>query len=117
HSAVRFGRVTYHPVFPPRYLPCVQGNHVHVSKAHVNPGQRDMLAFSPTDTPASPGGSIGNLFASLTTDKAGNVYVAWVDTTNNNVYLTVSTDAGTSWSTPLHVNRDPAHTTHMPWAI
>src|SRR3989441_1294799 len=111
------GRLIFAPVLRNLYLPCVQANHIHVSKAHVNPGQRDMPAFSSTDTPASPGGSIGNLFASLTTDKAGNVYVAWVDTANNNVYLTVSTDAGTSWSTPLQVNGDPANTNVMPWAI
>ncbi len=111
------GRLTFDPVLRNLYLPCVQGNHIHVSKAHVNPGQRNMLAFSPTDTPASPGGSIGNLFASLTTDQAGNVYVAWIDTTNNNVYLTVSTNAGTSWSTPLQVNGDPANTNIMPWAV
>src|SRR5438093_1833211 len=111
------GRLIFDPVLRNLYLPCVQGNHVHVSKAHVNPGQRDMLAFSSTDTPARPGGSIGNLFASLTTDQAGNVYVAWVDTANNKVYLTVSTNAGTSWSTPLQVNGDPANTNVMPWAI
>jgi hypothetical protein len=111
------GRLTFDPVSRNLYLPCVQGNHVHVSKAYVNPGQRIGLAFSSTDTPPSPGGSVGNLFASLTTDQAGNIYVAWVDTTNNNVYLTVSTDAGTSWSTPLQVNGDPANTNIMPWAI
>src|SRR2546429_2337885 len=111
------GRLIFDPVLRNLYLPCVQANHIHVSKAHVNPGQRDMLAFSSTDTPSRPGGSIGNLFASLTTDQAGNVYVAWVDTANNNVYLTVSTDAGTSWSTPLQVNGDPANTNDMPLAV
>ncbi len=111
------GRLTFDPVLRNLYLPCVQGNHIHVSKAHVNPGQRDLLAFSSTNTPARPGGSIGNLFASLTTDQAGNVYVVWVDTANNNVYLTVSSNAGTSWSTPLQVNGDPANTNVMPWAI
>ncbi len=111
------GRLTFDPVLRNLYLPCLQGNHVHVSRAYVNPGQRSGLAFSSTDTPASPGGSVGNLFASLTTDQAGNVYVSWVDTTNNNVYLTVSTNAGTSWSTPLQVNGDPANTNIMPWAI
>src|SRR5256712_9184676 len=111
------GRLIFDPVLRNLYLPCVQGNHVHVSKAHVDPGQRSGLTFSSTDTPASPGGSIGNLFASLTTDQAGNVYVAWVDTANNNVYLTVSTNTGTSWSTPLQVNGDPANTNVMPWAV
>jgi len=111
------GRLTFDPVLRNLYLPCVQGNHVHVSKAHVNSGQRSGLTFSSTDTPAIPGGSVGNLFASLTTDRAGNLYVAWADPTNNNVYLTVSTNTGTSWSTPLQVNGDPANTNVMPWAI
>src|SRR5438876_828486 len=95
-----------------------QGNNCHVSRAHVNPGQSTGLTFTNVDTPASPGGSIGNLFASLTTDQAGNVYVAWVDSANGNVYLTVSTNSGTSWSTPLlQVNGDPANTNVMPWAV
>src|SRR3989441_3498968 len=111
------GRLIFDPVLRNLYLPCVQGSHIHISKAHVNPGQRAGLAFSSVDTPASPGGSVGNLFASLATDQAGNVYVVWVDTANNNVYLTVSSNAGTSWSTPLQVNGDPANTNVMPWAI
>ena len=112
------GRLIFDPVLRNLYLPCVQGNHIHVSRAHVNPGQRTGLTFTNVDTPASPGGSIGNLFASLTTDQAGNVYVAWVDSANGNVYLTVSTNSGTSWSTPpLQVNGDPANTNVMPWAV
>src|SRR2546425_1928219 len=112
------GRLIFDPVLRNLYLPCVQGKHIHVSRAHVNPGQRTGLTFTNVDTPASPGGSIGNLFASLTTDQAGNVYVAWVDSANGNVYLTVSTNTGTSWSTPpLQVNGDPANTNVMPWAV
>src|SRR5437660_992927 len=112
------GRLIFDPVLRNLYLPCVQGNHIHVSRAHVNPGQRSGLTFTNVDTPASLGGSIGNLFASLTTDQAGNVYVAWVDSANGNVYLTVSTNTGTSWSTPpLQVNGDPANTNVMPWAV
>src|SRR5207244_12767066 len=93
------GRLTFDPVLRNLYLPCVQGNHVHVSKAHVDPGQRSGLTFSSTDTPASPGGSIGNLFASLTTDQAGNAYVAWADTANNNVYPTVTPSTSKTTST------------------
>jgi len=111
------GRLIFDPVLRYLYLPCVQGDHVHVSKAHVDPGQRTGLTFSSVNTPPSPGGSVGNLFASLTTDQAGNVYVAWADEANNNVYLTVSTNTGTSWSTPLQINGDPANTNVMPWAI
>jgi hypothetical protein len=43
--------------------------------------------------------------------------VAWVDSKNNNVYLSVSTNTGTTWSNPLQVNGDPANTNVMPWAI
>jgi len=51
-------------------------------------------------------------------DRVGNLYVAWVDSTsNNNVYLSVSTNTGATWSSPLQVNGDPANTNVMPWAI
>jgi hypothetical protein len=73
--------------------------------------------FTTLVTPNSPGGAVGHLFASLTTDQAGTVYVVWVDTNNQNVYLSTSTTAGNSWSTPLQVNGNPANTNVMPWAI
>jgi hypothetical protein len=57
------------------------------------------------------------LFSSLTVDRAGNVYVVWVDTNNHNVYLSTSIDAGTNWSKPLQVNGNPANTNVMPWAV
>jgi hypothetical protein len=111
------GRLTFDPVLRNLYLPCLRTNHVEIAKAHVNKGQRTGLQFSLVETPTSPGGAVGHLFGSLTTDRAGNVYVAWVDTNNNNVYLSSSTNAGASWSTPLQVNGDPANTNVMPWAV
>jgi hypothetical protein len=110
------GRLTFDPVLRNLYLPCLRTNHVEIAKAHVNKGQRTGLQFSLVETPISPGGAVGHLFGSLTTDRAGNVYVTWVDTNNNNVYLSSSTNAGSTWSTPLQVNGDPANTNVMPWA-
>ncbi len=111
------GRLTFDPVLRNLYLPCIKSDHVEIAKAHVNPGQRTGLQFSLVETPSSPGGSVGHLFASLAVDRAGNMYVAWVDTKNNNVYLSVSANAGSNWSLPLQVNGDPANTNVMPWAI
>ncbi len=111
------GRLTFDPVLRNLYLPCLRSDHVEITRAHVNPSQRTGLTFTTLATPVSPGGAVGHLFASLTTDQAGNVYVVWVDTNNQNVYLSVSTNAGSSWSTPVQVNGDPANTNVMPWAI
>src|SRR5260370_27361269 len=63
------------------------------------------------------GGSEVRIYVSLVVDRSENHYVAWVDAKNNNVYLSVSTNTGTSWSNPLQVNGDPANTNVMPWAI
>ena len=111
------GRLIFDPVLRNLYLPCLRTNHVEITRAHVNPSQRTGLAFTNVQAPPSPGGTVGHLFASLTTDRAGNVYVVWVDIRNNNVYLSSSTNAGDTWSAPLQVNGDPANTNVMPWAI
>lgn len=116
-SGAPCGRLIFDPVLRNLYLPCLRSNHVEITRAHVNPGQRTGLTFTNVEAPVSPGGSVGHLFASLTVDQAGNVYVVWVDIHNNNVYLSSSTNAGNVWSTPLQVNGDPANTNLMPWAI
>ena len=116
-SGAPCGRLTFDPVQRMLYLPCLLSDRVNVARAHVNPGQRTNLVFSSAQTPPSPGGSVGHLFGSLTTDRAGNVYVVWIDTNNNNVYLTVSKDTGITWSPPLQVNGNPANTNVMPWAV
>jgi hypothetical protein len=111
------GRLTFDPVLRYLYLPCLRSDHVEITRAHVDPMQRTGLMFTTLAGPVSPGGAVGHLFASLTTDQAGNVYLVWVDTKNQNVYLSTSTDTGTTWSTPLQVNGNPANTNVMPWAI
>src|SRR2546425_3862761 len=67
-SGAPCGRLTFDPVLRYLYLPCVSGDHVNISRAHVNPSQRTGLQFSTVQTPASPGGSVGHLFASLAVD-------------------------------------------------
>jgi hypothetical protein len=111
------GRLIFDPVLRNLYLPCLRSDHVEITRAHVNPSQRTGLNFINVEAPVSPGGAVGHLFASLTVDRVGNVYVVWVDTRNNNVYLSASTDGGNTWSAPLQVNGDPANTNVMPWAI
>ena len=111
------GRLTFDPVLRYLYLPCLRSDHAEITRAHVSPSQRTGLMFTTLAAPVSPGGTVGHLFASLTTDQAGNVYVVWVDTKNQNVYLSTSTNAGNTWSTPLQVNGDPSNTNVMPWAI
>jgi len=111
------GRLIFDPAHRNLYLPCLRSDHVEITKAHVTASQRTGLTFTNVEAPVSPGGTVGHLFASLTVDRAGNIYVVWVDTTNNNVYLSSSTNEGHTWSKPLQVNGDPANTNVMPWAI
>jgi len=111
------GRLTFDPVMRNLYLPCLRTDHVEITVAHVPAGVRTGLTFSHVEAPLSPGGSVGHLFASLTVDRAGNVYVVWVDTKTNNVYMSTTPNAGATWSTPLQVNGNPANTNIMPWAI
>src|SRR3989441_618704 len=111
------GRLTFDPILRYLYLPCLRSDHVEITRAHVNPGQQTGLKFDTLAAPVSPGGAVGHLFASLTTDTAGKVLVVLVDTDNQNDCLSTSTDTGNTWSTPLQVNGNPANTNVMPWAI
>ena len=40
----------------------------------------------------------GHLFPALAVDKGGNVYAAWIDTNDSNVYYSSSRDQGTTWT-------------------
>ena len=115
----RCGRLLFDPAKRMLYLPCNNGDHVDIWKAHVDAGQRTDLEFSSVQTPPSPGGLIGlgRLFSDVAADSAGNIYAVWVDINNNNVYLSASTDTGTTWTTPVQVNGDPANSNVMPWAV
>src|SRR5205814_2217675 len=95
------GQTKFDPVLRNLYLPCVGGDHVTLVTGHVNPGQRTGLHFDQLAAPASPGGSVGDLFVNAAVDRAGNVYAAWVDTHDHNVYLSGSSDGGHTWTAPL----------------
>src|SRR5204863_450051 len=49
-------------------------------------------------------------------DKGGNVYAAWIDMHDNNVYYSSSSDQGESWTSPIQVNSAPAVTNEFIWA-
>src|SRR5439155_681885 len=107
----------FDPVLRNLYLPCIGGDHVTLVTGHVNPGQRTGLHFNQLAAPTSPGGSVGDLFANAAVDLAGNVYAAWVDANDHNVYVSGSSDGGHTWTAPLQVNGDPANTNVWPWIV
>jgi len=109
---IRFDKVTRN-----LYYACNEGTHVRVTIGHVAPGQRTGIQFHNVTVPDSPGGGgPGHLFPAVATDSAGTVYTAWIDTNDNNVYYSYSTDQGTSWTTPVKVNSSPANTAEFLWA-
>ena len=111
-AQLRFDRVTRN-----LYYACNEGDHVRVTIGHVAPGQRTGIAFHNVQLPVSPGGGgPGHLFPALATDAGGNVYAAWIDTSDNGVYYTSSTDQGESWTTPVRVSTSPANTAEFLWA-
>lgn len=110
------GQMKFDPVKRNLYLPCGQGDHVLLAYAHVAPGQRTGLHFQTSQTPKSPGGgNVGNVFPTMGIDKAGNVYVAWVDENSNDVYYAASTDGGATWSPAQQVNGGDANTNEFVW--
>jgi hypothetical protein len=109
------GQIKFDPVKRNLYMPDCTGNHVILSKAHVNVGQRTGLSFTTSNVPNSPGGSISGLFVDITVDKAGNVYAAWSDN-NGNVYYSATTDEGATWTAPKQVNSGPAINNTFTWA-
>ena len=99
------------------YSACAEGDHVRITSAHVNPGQRTGLFYQNVALPKSPGGGgPGHLFPSVATDDAGNVYAAWIDEADSNVYYSYSANQGKSWSLPVKVNAAPATTNEFLWA-
>jgi hypothetical protein len=88
-----------------------------VTIGHVNPGQRTGIAYRTVNGPASPGGGpVGDIFPALATDAAGNVYIAWIDESDHQVYFSSSSDAGSTWTTPIRVNSPPAVSNAWVWA-
>ena len=99
------------------YYACNEGDHVRVTIGHVLPGQRAGISYANYNLPKTPGGGdVLNLFPALATDAAGNVYTAWIDGTNFNLYYAFSIDEGKSWSAPVKVNSGSAATNEFDWA-
>jgi hypothetical protein len=69
-----------------------------------------------TGTPLAPKApNYANIFSTLRSDSAGNLYAVFNGTADDNhvlsnpyhVYLTVSKDKGVTWSTPVQIDNDP----------
>ncbi len=110
-------QLRFDPVNRNLYYACNEGDHVRMTIGHVAPGQRTGIAFHNVALPVSPGGGgPGHLFPAAAVDKGGNVYAAWIDTQDNNVYYSYSKDQGETWSPPVQVNSAPATTNEFLWA-
>jgi type 1 fimbria pilin len=110
-------QLRFDPVYRNLYYACNEGNHVRVTIGHVAPGQRTGIEYHNVALPVSPGGGgPGHLFPALAVDQGGNVYAAWIDTRDNNVYYSSSTDQGQSWTSPVQVNSAPSVTNEFLWA-
>jgi hypothetical protein len=110
-------QLRFDPVKRNLYYACNEGDHVRVTVGHVLPGQRTGIQYANFDGPPTPGGGdVLGLFPALATDAAGNVYIAWIDGTNFNLYYAFSTDEGQSWSAAVKVNSGAAATNEFDWA-
>jgi hypothetical protein len=110
-------QLRFEPVKRNLYYACNEGDHVRVTVGHVLPGQRAGISYANYNLPKTPGGGdVLNLFPALATDAAGNVYTAWIDGTNFNLYYAFSIDEGKSWSAPVKVNSGSAATNEFDWA-
>jgi Dockerin type I domain len=111
------GEPIFDPVNRNFYMPCIVATPgaPQMVKSHVNVGQRTGLTFSTVPIPGA--GSAGNLFTAAAVDAAGNVYYVWADAGNHNIYYSYSTNAGSSFSTPIQVSSAPANTNVFTWAV
>jgi hypothetical protein len=113
---VRCGQLRFDPVRRNLYYPCSADDHVSLTIGHVNPSQRTGIAYHNVELPVSPGGGgVDDLFPVVAADAAGNVYMAWVDTNDNNVYYSYSTNGGEAWLKPVQVSGADAFSNVMPW--
>lgn len=107
----------FDPVKRNLYYACNEGDHVRMTIGHVDPGQRTGIDYKNLALPKSPGGGgPGHLFPAVAVDAVGNVYAAWIDTGDSQVYYSYSIDQGKTWSLPAKVNVPPAATNEFLWA-
>jgi hypothetical protein len=111
------GQMRFDPVDRYLYYPCIVGNHVEITRAQIAPGQRTGIVYTNHSAPASPGGGpVGDLFPSVATDAAGNLYAVWIDETDHNVYYAASADHGTTWGSVHQINGNDANSNEFMWA-
>jgi hypothetical protein len=111
------GQLRFDSVNGNLFYPCTSSDRVRITIGHVAPGQRTGIAFRNVLAPPSPGGGpVGDIFPAVATDSAGNVYAAWVDEGDHNVYYSSSGDQGRTWTPPIRVNSGPAVTNVWVWA-
>jgi uncharacterized repeat protein (TIGR01451 family) len=111
------GQIRFDPVDRFLYYPCLDGDHLRISRGHVNVGQRTGIQYENVTSPASPGGGpVGDLFPALATDAAGNVYAVWIDESDHNVYYAASTDHGDTWGPVHQINGNDANSNEFVWA-
>jgi hypothetical protein len=56
----------------------------------------------------------GHQFVNVSVDTAGNVYSFFSD--DHNLFFSFSRDQGSTWSSPVQVNRPPSNTAIFPWS-
>jgi hypothetical protein len=111
------GQLRFDPVNRNLYYACSAGDHVQITRGHVNVGQRTGINYTNVQAPLSPGGAVGDIFPAVATDSAGNVYAVWIDETNHNVYYAASTNQGTTWGPVRQINGNDANSNVFPWAV
>ena len=68
------GQLRFDSVKRNLYYACAEGDHIRLTSATSQPGQRTGIEYRNVNVPASPGrGDVGHLFPALSVDRAGNV--------------------------------------------
>jgi uncharacterized repeat protein (TIGR01451 family) len=110
------GQPRFDPVDRYLYYPCNAGDHLRITRGHVDVGQRTGIVYENVNAPASPGGGpVGDLFPALATDAGGNVYAVWIDESDHNVYYAASSDHGDTWGPAIQINGNDANSNEFVW--
>lgn len=98
-------------------VPCSQAGTCGYHTVYVAVSKDGGQTFTDQVVYTNPNAAVayGHQFVNLSVDTAGNLYSVFSD--NHNVYLSYSTNHGTSWSKPAQVNTGSAKTAIMPWSV
>lgn len=95
----------------------LSGLYEEPTDAPLDPPMADVLAgfhlYNPDHGVSDHAGEVNQIAPVITRDPAGTLFVAWEDgrngeVYNRDIYFSSSTDGGTSWSSDIRVNQDPA---------